>query len=152
MNKPINVFGWGVVAPKPPDVTTREKILRCATSWLEPFDGFGPNNFLVGRPEFDFEIYRPWIDERFERRRFSQLQSKMGNTVKYAIGAYVQALSQNPGIEPLLRDLGPLAHVYVETGLGDFPLQYELALRYHRAQRRWNRFWCQDEHHIELRD
>jgi len=152
MSKRIGVFGWGVVAPKSPDIETFEKNLGSATSWLEPFDGFGPSNFLVGRPEFDFSAYRPWFDQRFEPRRFSQVQSKMGNTVKYAIGAFIQALGQNPGIEPLLSELGGQAHVYVGTGLGDFPLQFELALRYYHAQQRWNRFWCRDEHHSELRD
>ena len=152
MSKRIGVFGWGVVAPKSPDIDSFERNLARATSWLEPFDGFGPSNFLVGRPEFDFEVYRPWIDSRFEPRRFSQLKAKMGNTVKYAIGAFIQALGQNPGLEPLLKDLGPQAHIYVGTALGDFPLQFDHAIRYHRAQRRWNRFWCRDEHHSELRD
>ncbi|MCP4901880.1 MAG: beta-ketoacyl synthase [bacterium] len=152
MSKRIGIFGWGVVAPKSPDIGTFERNLSSATSWLEPFDGFGPSNFLVGRPEFDFESYKPWIDARFDPRRFSVLQSKMGNTVKYAIGAFIQALNQNPGIEPLLKDLGPQTHCYVGTGLGDFPLQYELSLRYYRAQRKWNRFWCQDEHHSELKE
>ena len=152
MGKRIGVFGWGVVAPKSPDIGSFEKNLSKASSWLEPFEGFGPSNFLVGRPEFDFEAYRPWIDERFEPRRFSQLKSKMGNIVKYAIGAFIQALGQNPGLEPLLEELGSQAHIYVGTGLGDFPLQYEHVLRYHRAQKRWNRFWCQGEHNSELRE
>jgi 3-oxoacyl-(acyl-carrier-protein) synthase len=130
MTRRIGIFGWGIVAPRSPTVAAFEKNLSRATSWLEPFDGFGPSNFLVGRPDFDFETYKPWIDERFEPRRFSQLNSKMGNTVKYAVGAFVQALDQNPGIEPLLRDLGGQVHVYVGTGLGDFPLQYDPALRY----------------------
>jgi len=152
MSKRIGVFGWGVVAPKSPDIASFERNLSSAKSWLEPFDGFGPSNFLVGKPEFDFEACRAWIDERFEPRRFSQLKAKMGNTVKYAIGAFIQALGQNPGLEPLLKDLGSQAHIYVGTALGDFPLHFEHAIRYHRAQRRWNRFWCQDEHHSELRD
>ena len=94
MNKRIGVFGWGVVAPKSPDIDTFENNLKSATSWLEPFDGFGPSNFLVGRPEFDFAVYKSWIDARFEPRKYSQLQSKMGNTVKYAIGAFIQASSR----------------------------------------------------------
>jgi 3-oxoacyl-(acyl-carrier-protein) synthase len=152
MSQRIGIFGWGVVAPKSPDVETFEHNLKRATTWLEPFDGFGPSNFLVGRPEFDFEAYRPWIEARFEPRRFSQIQEKMGNTVKYAIGAFIQALRQNPGIEEVLRELRGQAHVYVGTGLGDFPLQYELVQHYRRAQLRWNRFWCQDEHNAELAD
>ncbi|GAB4258392.1 MAG: hypothetical protein Kow0092_06040 [Deferrisomatales bacterium] len=149
-NPRIGIFGWGIVAPRSPDVEAFERNLEEATSWLEPFDGFGPSNFLVGRPEFDFAAYKPWIDARFEPRRFSQLDEKMGNTVKYALGAFIQALGQNPGMEALLGELGSQAHVYVGTGLGDFPLQYRIALAYARAQKRWNRFWCQDRFHREL--
>ncbi len=66
MKNRIGIFGWGVVAPKSPDIETFENNLKRATTWLEPFGGFGPSNFLVGRPEFDFEAYRPWIEARFE--------------------------------------------------------------------------------------
>jgi 3-oxoacyl-(acyl-carrier-protein) synthase len=151
MNQRIGIFGWGIVAPKSADIEAFERNLGKATSWLEPFDGFGASNFLVGQPEFDFEVYRPWIDQRFEPRRYSQLESKMGNTVKYAVGAFIQSLQQNPGMEDLLQDLGSEAHVYVGTGIGDFPLQYELILRYHHAQRTWNKFWCGEERNQELK-
>jgi 3-oxoacyl-(acyl-carrier-protein) synthase len=146
----VGVFGWGVVAPKSPNVTVFEENLEQATSWLEPFHGFGPSNFLVGAPEFDFAVYRPWIDARFEPRKFPQLDSKMGNAAKYAIGAFIQALGQNQGMEELLGELGTHAHVYVGTCLGDFPLHYDVAIQYYKAQKRWNKFWCRDEHHSEL--
>lgn len=148
--KKIGIFGWGIVAPKSPNIDVFEKNLNRATEWLEPFDGFGPSNFLVGCPEFDFAAYKPWIDARFEPRKYSVLNQKMGNLVKYAIGAFIQALGQNPGIEGLLRDIGTQAHVYVGTGLGDFSMQYKLILNYHKAQNRWNQFWCLKEHHQEL--
>ena len=146
----LGIFGWGVVAPRSPDVETFERNLERATSWLEPFQGFGPNSFLVGNPDFDFASYRPWIDERFEPRKFAQLDSKSGGNVKYAIGAFIQALAQNPGMEQTLQELGRLAHVYVGTGLGDFPVAHEVSLEYDRAQRYWNRFWCRPEHNPEL--
>jgi len=146
----IGIFGWGVVAPKSPDIDTFESNLERATSWLEPFEGFGPSNFLVGRPDFDFARYKDWIDNRFEPRKFSQLNSKMGNVVKYAVGAFIQALEQNPGIDAVLHKAGTAAHVYVGTGLGDFPMQYDKVLIYHRAQKQWNRFWCRKEFHSEL--
>jgi len=148
--KRIGIFGWGIVAPKSPDIDNFEQNLDQATSWMEPFDGFGPSHFLVGRPEFDFSVYKSWIDTHFEPRKFSQLNEKMGDNVKYAIGGFIQALNQNPGIDEELRALGTQTHVYVATGLGDFPMQFEIVLRYHRAQKRWNRFWCQDVHHTEL--
>lgn len=146
----MGIFGWGLVAPRSPDIQTFERNLSARKSWLTTFDGFGPSNFLVGMPKFDFEVYRPWIDARFEPRRFAQLEQKMGSNVKYAIGAFLQALEQNPELESILQDLGTQAHVYVGTGLGDMPLEYEVAVQYHHAQQRWDRFWCQEEHHPQL--
>jgi len=152
MRKRIGIFGWGVVAPKSPNVDAFRENLKKASSWLEPFSGFGPCNFLVGRPEFDFHDYKTWIDERFEPRKYSQLDTKMGNSVKYAIGAFIQALSQNSGMEAALKELGKQAHIYFGTGLGDFPIQYENVIHYYKAQKRWNRFWCQPERHSVLAD
>jgi 3-oxoacyl-(acyl-carrier-protein) synthase len=146
----LGIYGWGVVAPRSPDVASFERNLSRAESWLTPFEGFGPSNFLVGMPEFDFARYRDWIDTRFEPRKFAQLQSKMGPNVQYAIGAFIQSLEQNPGIEELLQELGSEAHVYVGTGLGDLAVAYEVAVHYHHAQRHWDRFWCREEHNPEL--
>ena len=149
-DKRIGIFGWGIVAPRSRDIEAFEHNLMSAESWLEPFDGFGPNNFLVGSPDFDFSEYKPWIDERFEPRKYSQLDTKMGLMVKYAIGAFIQALGQNPGMEKTLQDLGPQAHIYVGTGLGDLSTQFRISREYDRAQRRWNRFWCQPERNSVL--
>ena len=149
--KRIGIFGWGVVAPKSPNIEHFETNLKEAKSGLAPFEGFGPSHFLVGAPEFDFSIYKPWIDAHFEPRKFSQLNEKMGDNVKFAIGAFIQALYQNKGIGDELQRLGTAAHVYVATGLGDLTMQFDIMRRYHLAQRRWNRFWCRDEHHSELK-
>jgi len=146
----VGVFGWGVVAPRSPNVDAFADNLAAATSWLEPFNGFGPDTFLVGKPEFSFQIYRPWIDARFKPNRFSQLESKMGLPVKYAIGAFIQALGQNPGLEHELRRLGHRAHVYVGTGLGDLGTKQDQALALHHALRRWNRFWAAPERNSAL--
>jgi 3-oxoacyl-[acyl-carrier-protein] synthase II len=148
--KRIGVFGWGLVAPRSPDLETFERNLSLGDSWLAPFSGFGPSNFLVGTPDFDFSRYKPWIDARFEPRKFAQLEEKMGDNVKYALGAFIQALGQNPALEALLRDEGRQTHVYVGTGLGDLPVTYQAALDHHHAQRRWDRFWCQERFHPEL--
>ncbi len=139
--KRIGIFGWGVVAPKSPDIEAFEHNLESAGTWLEPFRGFGPSNFLVGYPEFDFNVYRPWFDERFAPAKFGQLKEKMGPMVQYAIGAFIQSLSQNPGIEPYLQSLGTKCHVYVGTGLGEMTVAYEEALHLDSALNRWNEFW-----------
>ncbi len=141
----VGIFGWGLVAPRSPNIDTFAANLESAESWLEPFHGFGPDNFLVGFPDFDFSAYRPWIVERFKPNRFSQLESKMGLPVQYAIGAFIQSLGQNPGLERELTELGTAAHVYIGTGLGDFFTQYEQSLALHRAQRHWFHFWAAPE-------
>ena len=147
----VGIFGWGVVAPRSPDIDTFTANLNQAESWLEPFDGFGPDSFLVGRPAFDLARYRPWFEARFKPNRFSQFESKMGEPTRYAVGSFIQALEQNPGIEQELQALGTQTHVYVGTGLGDLPTHYEQSLVFYRAQRRWNRFWASTERNSALR-
>ncbi|MCG8461378.1 MAG: hypothetical protein MI919_34275, partial [Holophagales bacterium] len=138
-------YGWGLVAPRSPDIDSFARNLEQGTSWLQPFDGFGPDNFLVGMPEFDFAAYESWIVERFKPNRYSQLDSKMGLPVQYAIGCYIQALAQNPGLEQELERLGTRTHVYVGTGLGDLDTQYQESLSLYRATRHWDRFWANGE-------
>lgn len=150
--KRIGIFGWGVVAPKSPDVDAFERNLERADTWLEPFTGYGPSNFLVGYPEFDFETYHDWFDQRFPPAKFAQLKDKMGPMVQYAIGSFIQSLRQNPGIEEFLQSLGTRCHVYVGTGLGDITVQHEESLEYDRAFRKWNEFWAAAERCAALRD
>ncbi|NKB88038.1 MAG: beta-ketoacyl synthase [Acidobacteria bacterium] len=138
----IGIFGWGVVAPRSPDVETFAANLETSDTWLTPFDGFGPSNFLVGQPDFDLERYKGWIDERFPPGKFPQLRQKMGTTPQFAIGAFIQSLSQNPGIEAVLQELGAEAQVIVGTGLGELPTYYDASVEYHRAARRWAKFWA----------
>ena len=138
----VGIFGWGLVAPKSPTIDIFEQNLRSASSWLEPFREFGPSNFLVGYPDFDFDAYQPWFSERFPSSRFSQLKEKMGPVVQYSIGAFIQSLGQNPGIEQYLQSLDTACHVYIGTGLGDLTVQHTESLRLERAQRRWNEFWA----------
>jgi len=120
--KRIGVFGWGVVAPKSPNIDSFERNLEHADSWLSPFRGFGPSNFLVGYPEFDFETYHDWFDQRFPPAKFKQLKDKMGPMVLSCIGAFIQSLTQNAGIEEYLQSLGTKAHVYIGTGLGEITI------------------------------
>ena len=147
----VGIYGWGVVAPRSPDIEAFARNLEQAETWLEPFCGFGPDTFLVGRPEFDFESCRPWIEERFKPNRFHQLESKMGMPIKYAISSFIQSLSQNPGLEQELQRLGERAHVYVGTGLGDLETQYQLSVALHRARRKWDHFWAEPDRNTARR-
>ena len=149
--KRVGIFGWGVVAPKSPNIEAFERNLERADSWLTPFRGYGQSNFLVGEPEFDFETYHDWFDQRFPPAKYAQLKDKMGPMVKFAIGAFIQSLSQNPGIETYLQSLKTKCHVYVGTGLGDITITQEESLRHERALRRWNEFWSATERCSALR-
>ena len=147
----IGIYGWGVVAPRSRNVEAFEANLQRADSWLEPFNGFGPSTFLVGQPDFDFGDYRDWINERFLPTKYPQLQQKMGMPTQHAIGAFIQALGQNEGIEATLQELGSQTQVLVGTGLGDFPTQYDCSVVLYRAQRRWDRFWADPERNTDRR-
>ena len=37
----VGVFGWGIVAPKSPNIEAFARNLEKSESWLTPFDGFG---------------------------------------------------------------------------------------------------------------
>jgi len=149
--KRIGIFGWGLVAPRSPNIEAFEKNLAESDTWLTPFREFGPSNFLVGYPQFAFEDYHEWFDRRFPPSRFSQLDEKMGPMAKYAMGAFIQSLGQNPGMEEYLQSLGLRCHVYVGTGLGELTVIHEEATSYDRARRRWNEFWAAEERCEPLR-
>ena len=97
------MYGWGIVAPKSPNVEAFRRNLASAETWLTPFNGFGPDSFLVGTPDFRFSDYEHWIRSRFAPRHYQKLKEKMGMPSLYAIGAFIQSLAQNPGIENELR-------------------------------------------------
>lgn len=142
MQKRIGVFGWGIVAPKSPNIETFRRNLTSSDSWLAPFNGFGPDNFLVGTPEFDFTDYHGWVGERFAPRHFQRLVDKMDYPSLYAVGAFIQSLAQNPGIEQVLQELKGQAHVYVGTGLGSLHTIHDASVALHEAQQQWDRFWA----------
>ena len=145
------MFGWGIVAPKSPNIAAFKKNLESAESWLSAFEGFGPNNFLVGVPEFQFSDYQNWIEERFAPRHFQKLKEKMDWPAQYAMGSFIQALGQNPGMERELQDLAQQAHVYVGTGVGSLDTISKASIRLVEAQRRWNAFWAKPENNSARR-
>lgn len=149
--KRVAVFGWGLVAPGAANISEFEQMLRTADTHLEPFAGFGRGPFLVGHPKFDFADYEPWLATRFPPSRARQLREKMDETSLFAIGAFIQALGQNPALEGLLRELRQEAHVYVGNALGALPTIYKTSVDLYRAQRRWNRFWSDPARNAALR-
>jgi 3-oxoacyl-(acyl-carrier-protein) synthase len=147
----FGVFGWGIVAPKSPNIESFARNLASSETWLSPFNGYGPDNFLAGTPDFQFEDYREWIDRRFAPRQYQTLKEKMDLPTLYAIGAFIQSLGQNPGIESELKALGTQAHVYLGTGLGSLDTVYTESVKLYDAQLRWDRFWSEPERNGALR-
>ena len=145
----IGVFGWGIVAPKSPDINAFKDNLASSETWLTPFNGFGPSNFLVGDPTFNFEDYKNWIDERFAPRHYRTLREKMDFPSQFAIGAFIQALNQNPGIELEMQSLGTQTHVYVGSGLGNLNTLYDASVKHHHAQLAWDAFWSDRRQDLE---
>lgn len=146
----IGIYGWGIVAPQCANVREFEVKLGEGGSWLSPFEGFGPSNFLVGQPKFDFAAYRPWLDARFPSNRFNQLCDKMDATTLFGIGAFIQCIESNPKLEAALSDPDNRAQVCVGTGLGAIPTISRISVDYHRAERRWNRYFSQPERNADL--
>lgn len=138
----VGIYGWGIVAPRSPNVDAFASNLESAQSWLTPFEGFGPSTFLAGEPAYDFREYKDWIDERFPASKFPQLEQKMGAMIQYGLGAFIQALGQNPGLEQTLQELGTRTQILIGTGLGQLPTSYDCSIALDRAQRRWDRFWA----------
>lgn len=139
----IAIFGWGVVAPGARNYNEfREAVERGTTVMtLARSAELGHRLFAVGDPEFDFEAYRRWVTERFGEPRFTQLKSKMGDNALFAIGATIQCLESNAGLEAALREADYESHVYIGSGVGDLPQSYVAAASMARATRAWNRFW-----------
>ncbi len=87
----------------------------------------------------------------FPPAKFAQLKDKMGPVVQFAMGAFIQSLGQNPGIEQYLQALGLKCHIYVGTGIGDITITQRESLVYERTLRRWNEFWGAPERCTPLR-
>jgi 3-oxoacyl-(acyl-carrier-protein) synthase len=141
----ISVFGWGIVAPGARDVAAFRALLERGESVLRPSaDGrLGHGLFVTGDPDFDFERCRPWIEAHHGEARFSQLQNKLGDNAQFAIGALVQALESNPGLEQAVRAADTATHIYIGSGVGDLPESFAASAALAKATRVWNRFWAQ---------
>lgn len=141
----IGIYGWGVVAPGARNVAAFEDLLASGHTALRTTSRteLGSGLFAVGDPDFAFEDYVGWIKERHGEAYAARLQKKMGDNVQFTVGATIQALSTQPGLETRVRELDEACHVYVGSGVGDLPQSYAANRSLERATRRWNHFWAQ---------
>ncbi len=149
----IGIYGWGVVAPGARNVQSFADLLRNGRSALAPAarPELGAGLFAVGDPSFAFDDYASWISERHGDAYATRLQKKMGDNVQFTVGATIQALSTQPGLEARVRELDGACHVYVGSGVGDLPQSYAASRSLEKATRAWNRFWSQPAQCAALR-
>ena len=147
----VGVFGWGIVAPRSADVGEFAANLAAAAagssrspaSDRRAFWSAGPSSISPptgrGSTPASRPIATPSWSRRWTRRRSTPSAPSSSRWVR------------TPGSRTELAALGGRAHVYVGTGLGSLPTIYRVSIAYHRAQRRWNRFWAQPERNAALR-
>lgn len=140
----ISLYGCGVVAPGASHLKEFLQKVETQTPTLTPFGEFF-DAFLVGEPQFRFSDYESWISERHAPSRYSQLNEKGGVNVKYAVGALVDALEGNPGLERALKRMDPRVYICVGGGFTDLSEAFRASRDYERAARHWNAFWAAPE-------
>jgi hypothetical protein len=106
--------------------------------------------FLVGRPEFDFHTCQRWLEERHGPKRFSTLNEKSGEMVKFTIGSLVDALGSKTNLEHALQALDPQVKIDYATGLGDLKIQFHAARSLDTYLTAWEEFWANPKHNSVL--
>ncbi|WP_186644585.1 beta-ketoacyl synthase N-terminal-like domain-containing protein [Fluviispira vulneris] len=100
------------------------------------------NAFLVGAPKFDFSVYKNWLEERHGPKRYSLLNDKSGDLVKYGVGSLIDAISANPALEKAIKILDPKVTIQYATGLADLPVNFQAAREFDESLFKWNSFWA----------
>jgi 3-oxoacyl-[acyl-carrier-protein] synthase II len=141
MTKPsVSLYGCGLVTPFGTDLASFLRAMWENRSALKPAPSFH-GTCLVGRPQFDFENYRDWIVSRANEKRFTQLQKAGGNNVLFTVGAFIDALRQNPGLEDFVRERRERVCTLIGTGLADLDSIIHAHRQLEDAQFEWDRFW-----------
>ena len=100
------------------------------------------NVFLTGIPKFDFSKYKNWLEERHGPKRYTLLNEKSGDLVKYAIGSLIDAINSRPGLERALKLLDPRQTIQYANGLSDLPIIFKAARESDAGFFQWNLFWA----------
>lgn len=146
----IHLYGCGVVAPAAANVKeflAEVESQECALVLEERLNDM----FLVGRPKFDFKDYEQWITQKHNATRFSQLNDKAGECVKFAIGTTIQALECNPGLDAAIQKLDPRVLILCGSGFGDLNHKFQGTREFENAYRNWNYFWAQPERNDDVK-
>ena len=146
----VFLYSVGVVSPEASNLTEFIQVIKSGKSALTPHRSFY-NFFLKGEPKFDFSIYKNWFHERYGPKRFSLLNDKGSDLVKYALGTTIDALEMVPGLEKAIQKCDPKVTMISATGLADLPSILSSHKSYRFAREKWNSFWACKDRNIELK-
>ncbi|KAB8040637.1 hypothetical protein GCL60_01575 [Silvanigrella paludirubra] len=98
--------------------------------------------FLAGIPKFDFSKYKNWLEERHGPKRYTLLNEKSGDLVKYSMGSLIDAINSRPGLERAIKLLDPRLTIQYANGLADLPVICKAARETDAGFFQWNSFWA----------
>ncbi|MEN9810892.1 MAG: hypothetical protein RLZZ488_2459 [Pseudomonadota bacterium] len=140
----VSLYGVGIVSPGAANLREFLALVQEGKPALSPIEEL-QGAFLVGKPKFDFEVYRDWITQRHAPNKFSQLSDKGLSHVRMAIGTSIDALESNPGLEQALKKIDPRVYVCYGSGFGDIQAYFNGHDEYKAAERAWHKFWAHPE-------
>jgi 3-oxoacyl-[acyl-carrier-protein] synthase II len=137
----VFIYAASVVAPGASNLDEFLSVVAKGESTLSLKKSLS-NLFLAGIPKFNFSKYREWLEERHDPKRYSLLNEKSGDLVKYAVGSLIDALNSRPGLERALKALDPRLTIQYANGLGDLPVICNSARESDAGFFQWNSFWA----------
>ncbi|MGY3804652.1 beta-ketoacyl synthase N-terminal-like domain-containing protein [Pigmentibacter ruber] len=147
----VFLYAASVVAPGASNLEEFLAIVEKGESALTPKQSLS-NVFLAGIPKFDFSIYKDWLEERHGPKRFTLLNEKNGDLVKYGVGSLIDALKSRPGLEKALHSLDPRITIQYANGLADLPVMFKSARESDAGFFQWNAFWADPVRNQECSD
>ena len=145
----ICLYGVGVVAPEASSLQEFMAKVAAQTPVLKQEPALS-NLFLVGKPQFDFLRYKPWISQRHQPSKFSQLQEKGSQGVQLAVGTTIDALESNPGLEKIIQKIDSRVLVCIGSAFGEIASAFQAQKEFVDADRAWTAFWSQPERNEAL--
>lgn len=141
LRRKVFLYAASVVAPGASDLDEFLKVIKNPSSTLSLKESLC-NAFLVGTPKFDFSKYKDWLEKHHDLKRYSLLNEKSGDLIKFGMGCLIDAVSSRDGLEKAIQTLDPNIVIQFATGLADLPVIHKSAREYDQGLFKWNAFWA----------
>jgi len=137
----VFLYAASVVAPGASNLDEFLKVIQNPTSTLTLKESLG-HQFLVGAPKFDFSKYKDWLETNHDPKRYTLLNEKSGDLIKFGMGCLIDAVTSRPGLKEAISKLDPNIAVQFATGLADLPMIHRSAREYDQGLFCWEAFWA----------